>query len=175
MTACACEAICQHPRSPGLVQDNEDVIRGGYDPQAIRNDKVTAQLIRNRDLLGGCLSVWRCTRPNGLDKNGVLAQLNDLKPQNSRLAAMFSAKAMDIRALRIKDGASPLCEIRIFCVKDDCKTDENGAWHPDHATIALDEIDGIVWDVEETSYLQAKELLYAKLRSGRIWPNPLDL
>lgn len=169
MTACACETESQHPHSPGLVEDEEEVVRAGYDPTAVKKTKVTAQLIRGKDLRAGSLSVWRSTRPGGFDQRAVSEQLERVKPQGAELAGMFSLVVSIIRGLRIEDEDGQLIDAQVFCVKDDCRTDDLGGWHADHATIGLGDIDGIEWEPEGNAYLQAKEVLYARFKARLIW------
>ncbi|MHA6288091.1 hypothetical protein [Maricaulis sp. CAU 1757] len=82
-------------------------------------------------------------------------------PAEKPLKAVIGLLAQEVRALRMAN-----YDTQVFCVTDDCETDEAGGWHPEHAGIKLANIDGVEWDRAGAEFIAAKELLVAKFKAN---------
>jgi hypothetical protein len=167
MTACPREQIAQHVESPGLVGDDETVCRGAYDPMHFNTTGVRAAVIRPRDLIQGELSVWRLERDPAFDLEAVANKLIEVGPPGNRLREVLAATVGEIREMQFAD--MPLTDKRVFCVLDDCATDEDGGWHREHATVGLAEIEGVVWAAGTNPFDIVREGLVSLLKSRVLW------
>jgi hypothetical protein len=171
MTVCPAEQQTQHDLSPGLVADAEDVCRGAYKPNHTNATGAKSAMIKVGDLAKGELSVWRLGRDPAFDANAVAAQIEQ-GPPGGTLHQILAASVKAIRSAQVRHDNIPEGH-RIFCVLDDCRTDNEGGAHPEHATVSLEPIAGVDWmapNAPET--LAAKEALFALLKRRVVWPIP---
>ena len=169
MRGCSREAVSQHVESPGLVQDEETVCRGAYDPIHFNKSGLKGAVVRPKDLISGELSVWRLERDPKFGLAAVVETLTAVGSQDHELREVLAAEVKEIRAIRFS--VEPLVDRRVFCVLDDCTTDDVGGWHPEHATIGLCEIDGVVWEAGSDAFDIAKEGLVSFLKTRAVWSN----
>lgn len=169
MTGCPREETSQHAESPGLVLDAEVVCRGAYDPIHFNKSGLKAAVVRPRDLIKGELSVWRLGRDPKFDLDAIVETLESVGVQDHSLREVLAAEAGAIRAITFVE--EPLAGQRVFCVLDDCATDDEGGWHREHATAGLSEIDGVIWEAGSDPFDIVKEGLVSFLKSRAIWTN----
>lgn len=164
---CPFESIQMDGRSPGPVENDEIVVRSSNDPRHYsKTGKLSPSIIRASDLFNGTLSVWRASEKSGLSVAGVSIQVQaDCDAQNAKepnpkkrqsVKALHPLKVADIRAMRTEDKSS-----RLFCVIDECETDDNGGFHRAHAHIRLchNVKDGLV-STEDDAFGFAKRALF---------------
>jgi hypothetical protein len=171
MTDCPCEDESQHQGSPGLVADNEIVCRGTYDPMHYRpSGTIKPNFVRKKDLANGELSIWRLERDPAFGVAALADQLTKAGPAGNTLRAILAATAMQIRELRVPEYFPE--DQRVLCVADDCRTDDNGGWHPEHATVSLAQIAGHEWDEQGDQFGSVAEGLVAIFKAKAVWPQP---
>jgi hypothetical protein len=125
-------------------------------------------VIRAGELIKGELSVWRLARDPEFNLDALVNKLSAVGPPNDTLREVLSATAGAIRNLRMPE-LLPSGQ-RVFCVLDDCQTDNNGGWHSEHATIALEQIEGIEWANGTDPFDTAREGLIMLLKAHVRWP-----
>jgi len=163
---CPPEQEPQHAMSPGLVLDEEDIVRGAFSPMhRTGTGSVKLGAIRNKDLLAGKLSVWRVSPAARTSLDDVYELISDRMPQDNKMLALLKASAGDLRKITdAKSGA------RALCVVDECETDADGGAHPAHAHIAICRcLRNNISTAEDTVFTGIKELLLAVLRENAIW------
>lgn len=174
MTACPAEQAQQHPNSPGIVASEEDVCRGAYAPNHTNAKGAKPAMIKVGDLIKGELSVWRLQRNPTFTADAVAEQIKD-GPPGGTLHQILAASVRAIRAAQICHDNIPAGH-RIFCVLDDCRTDNQGGAHPEHATVSLEPVDGVDWAANGAlETLAAKEALFAVLKARVVWPSAVKL
>lgn len=167
MTACVREQTPQHPNSPGVVTDPEVVCRGAYDPIHFnKKGALRAAVVRPKDLIAGELSVWRRDRDPNFGLDGVKGELEKAAADGHELRLILGATAEAIRAIRLEALGQ---NQRIFCVLDDCRTDEKGGWHPEHATVTLEPVPDVAWQLDTDPLDMAKEGLVALFKQQVLW------
>ncbi len=168
MTDCPKEQTSQHEGSPGTVSDHEVVCRGAYDPiHFSKASSIKSAFVRPAHLVAGELSVWRLERDPAFGVAQVVAKLQSLTAEGQTLRQVQAASVAAIRGIRMPDLLD--ADQHIFCVIDDCRTDDDGGWHPEHAAIAMEEVEGIIWAVGSDPFDSAKEGLATLLRAQTIW------
>lgn len=162
VTICDCpcprETAPYHPASPGPVKDHELLSRGAYGPTTnFSNGKVTKQIIRKAEILGGgTLSLWRSEVGDEAKLNEIKEKLEKLAPASQFLFEQYTPTAEDFRKLRLKDGR------RAVSVVDDCDIGD-GASDPGHcglkvcASVKLQ-------DAEDPLFAEIKGLLFQAIR-----------
>jgi hypothetical protein len=171
MTCCPRECAPQHEHSPGPVEDDEVVCRGAYDPIHFTKAKTfKMSVIRPAHLLAGELSVWRRDRDPSFGIDGVVQELEKSKPDGLTLKNVLGPKVAPIRKLQVDRGEG--IHTRAFCVIDDCKIDNAGGWHAEHAVISLSDHDGVEWGDDDRLFEMAKEGLLAVFRASIVWKAP---
>jgi hypothetical protein len=168
MTDCPCEETLQHASSPGLVADDEIVCRGAYDPMHFKKNRIRTNFVKRKDLASGQLSVWRLGRDPNFDAETLAIVLKEVAPPEQGLGAIMAAAAGQIRQTTMPDHF-PNGQ-RVFCVADDCRTDDVGGWHPEHATVSLAQINDFAWDQDSDHFIAAVEALAAILKRKQVWP-----
>lgn len=165
MYNCPNEEVSIDAASPGPIQNNETISRGAYGKSAHYNSQgVKASFIRDRDLLAGCLSVWRVDGAGGVEEVREILQGN--APEKNQLWDMFATKAQDLRSIRIPSRPDD----PTFHAYDDCSVDHAGKKHPRHAVIAIcSELAPQELEKDAPVYVELRDSLLALLRQNAIW------
>ncbi len=151
----------QDHRSPGPIQDDERICRGGFDPMHYTKGKPKNSIIRADDLLTGSLSVWRGGTGDQPDFDLAVAQISKTVPAEQNLRSVFAPIAAEIRDIQLDEPG------RVFYVVDDCSTDENGGFHVLHAGIKICPSLNIA-SKEDDLFLKAKGHLLRVLKKTEI-------
>jgi hypothetical protein len=168
MTPCLCEGTPQHAHSPGLVQDQEGLCRGAFDPVHFNKSGIKAAFVRPQHLLAGELSVWRYERDPEFGVGGARAEIEAAKPEGNTLNRILAARAAAIRKFEVRMGNDAPGR-RAFCVIDDCTTTAEGDWHSEHAVVRMADYEDFEWTVECDEFTVAKEGLLAIFKQTAIW------
>jgi hypothetical protein len=167
MSECPAEQTPQHEHSPGVVADEEIVCRGALDPMHFnKKGQVKAAFIRSTHLLDGELSIWRISRQPRFGVAEACHEIENTKPADQALKALYSAKVEQLRAFKISIEGD---DKRAACVIDDCRTDEADGYHPEHAVIALSCHDGLDWKEDEAAFDAAREGLKVIFAQNPCW------
>ena len=174
---------CQNPckresqqfdqRSHGILCDDEKICRFGYSIHYDKKGALKKSIIQRKGLLSGELSVWRFKKEyNNTDLEQIVKIGIEREPKIEgeirKLQGLYGIDVIEIRKMTYKDG-------RLFCIIDDCKTNGDGNFHPDHCVIRfceehfgknfkLDEKS----DEDDTQYRQLRDLLFKKFDANRI-------
>lgn len=177
MNSCPCtsdEGLCSREResadpvSPGKVADSERICRGGYRPDNRKADgEPRDNIVREKDLYFGSLSVWRVGGPHEFRVADVVGVLKGVGPKDNELWRIF---APGVKAIRSTAGEGLRNE---FCVVDDTDCGRNER-HPAHAVIALcptlgfslRPFDEVKADID---FQELKTILIRLLRSNVVW------
>ena len=167
MSECPAEQDPQHEHSPGVVADEEIVCRGALHPMHFdKKGELKAAFIRSAHLLDGELSVWRISRQPHFGVAEACIEIENTKPADQALKRLYSANVKQLRALRIVvDGGYK----RVACVVDDCRTDEAGGYHREHAVIALSSHEGLDWREDQVAFDTAREGLKVIFAQNPCW------
>lgn len=132
---CPNEKIQQDEASPGPVQNDEKICRAAYGKTMHYNNsgKVRPSFVKNNDLLAGSLSVWRRFSNTESELGDITKTLSETGPSDATLYDLFSAETGRVREIRV----TTLPAIQALHVFDDCRTDESGGKHPNHAVVAI--------------------------------------
>lgn len=153
---CPLEQLERDPRSPGVIDDDEDIVRGAYDPMHFKGARIRPSVLRSGDLAKGQLSVWRSSAKSGSNLKDIESILGENGPSQHALAAMLVVNAQRIRELR-----EQVSNLRLFCIVDECDTNEDGGWHRAHAHIALCmNLEDDVKNTDSERFVSLKEQLY---------------
>lgn len=161
-SGCPRELVQQDPVSLGVIDDQEIIVRGAFDPRSgnAKTRNIKAAIIPKEDLLSGTFSVWRL-EPPGISCSDLIQTL-DVIPDQS-LFALCGLSAKEIRS--VKAGA-----VRALSVVDECECDREGNKHKAHAHIAICKsllAQGIHKD--HPDFEQARTELHAKFKGSEIW------
>ena len=169
MTDCPAEQVSQHANSPCVVAGKETVCRAAYDPMHTKSSGgIANSFIKSADLLAGELSVWRLARDPAFDIAALAGVLQAGGPAENTLKQICAATALAVRGVRVEALGD---DQRVFCVLDDCATDDDGGWHCEHAVIALETIENVVWQIQTEPFVAAREGLTVLLkRTAVLWP-----
>ena len=174
---------CQNPckyesqqfdqRSRGILCDDEKICRFSYSIHYNKKGVLTASIIKRKDLLLGELSVWRLNKKfTNKDLLEIVKIGIEFEPlisgEISKLQGLYGIDITEIRNVSNECG-------RIFCIIDDCKTDSDGNFHPDHCVIRfcvehfgnnlkLDENS----DEDDAKYRILRDLLFKKFDANKI-------
>src|SRR4051812_12036815 len=130
---CYREQSSTDPVSPGKIGGAEKICRGGYTPHNFQKETGLPKenIVREKDLFTGALSVWRLGGPHPFGVDDVVGLLEGGGPKDNILWRIFAPRAQDIRATA---GENIRGE---FCVVDDTDCGPGKERHPAHAVIAL--------------------------------------
>jgi hypothetical protein len=98
----------------------------------MRRSNVAPNFLPKSHLTAGKLSVYRLSNKAAFSKDDVTSEIQKISKPGNSLAKVLGPQVGDIRNIRV-DGI----EGRVFCVRDECDTDDNGGKHHAHAHIAL--------------------------------------
>lgn len=170
-STCPDESVQQDEASPGPIAGEELLCRGAFGKSSHYNSAgVKPKFINDRDLLAGCLSVWRMpeTRDN-LEK--IREILSDNAPPRNSLWDIFSCTAETLREIRAP--SSPAAQA--LHAYDDCIIDAEGGKDPDHASLAICRNIGPDDLAKDTPvYVEIRDLLFLHLTQGNVWTLPVD-
>ncbi len=134
-----------------------------------KNGKVNGSLIQNKELVAGCLSVWRIDAFDDFTLNSVVAEVQSKLPSAHLLKEIFAVKAKIIRAIRVKE----VTACRALCVVDDTSTNRSGGTHKAHAAIGVcRELTKRGFDKDDERFHGIKERLLSELTKDRVWTRP---
>lgn len=161
-SGCPRELVQQDPISLGVIENDETIVRGAFDPRNgnARTGNIKSAIIPKDDLLSGNLSVWRLA-PQGIDREDLINRLDVIEGQS--LFALCGVNAGDLRSIRIGSR-------RAISVVDECDCDQDGNKHEAHAHIALCKSlvqDGIT--KEDPHFEQIRTELHGRLKKSKIW------
>lgn len=164
-THCHDEEVSVDPASPGPIRNDETISRGAYGRSAHYNSQgVKASFIRDRDLLAGCLSVWRVDGEGGVEE--VREILQSKAPDKNQLWDMFAAKASNLRSIRIPSRPDE----PVLHAYDDCTVDQEGNKHPRHAIISIcSQLAPQELEKDAPMYVELRDSLLAVLRQHSVW------
>lgn len=161
---CPLEQLQRDHRSPGTVDAQEFVARASYDPRHYKKNKVQSSVIRAADLFNGTLSVWRVSAKAGMSLPELSAKLQADCEDGQRVKALHPISVAEIRALRTEDNTR-----RLFCVVDECETDDDGGHHPAHAHIRIcDELKRQMPDTQSELFVHAKRTLFDAAKADQV-------
>lgn len=170
---CANEHESHDEVSPGPVEDREFVCRAAFGKAMHYNasGKVKTSFVKNGDLLSGSLSVWRRRTAGDEEITTIQGIVAGYSPQNNILYDLFGALAEDVRAVR-----APLKpETQALHIYDDCRTDNNGGKHPNHAVIAIcSECEPGELTSESLLYIEIRDELVKLLKKTTVWALPAE-
>lgn len=153
-TGCPLEQNSVSPgMSPGVIQNSELIVRAAYSPMHVSAiGRIKASLTEPGKLIGEGISVWRADE--GYQDPKALATK---MPQ--RAGQTFEGVYGTV-AGNFRDARAPSYDGRLFCVIDDCATDDQGGLDPFHAGIKLcDEFRAEGITKESELFLEAQEQL----------------
>ncbi len=170
--SCATSCVSEDERcdeaSPGPVQNHEMVCRAAYGRTMHFNasGKLRPSFVKNGDLLGGSLSVWRRHAGTEQELSTIRDVLNLNAPAGSRLFDVLGAVTGDVRALRSVQKQ----DTQVLHVYDDCRTDTNGGKHPNHAVIAIcNECEPQHMEADSPLYVEIRDELVKLLKQTYVW------
>lgn len=172
-TNCASEQVSQDEVSPGPVGDLEYVCRAAYGKKMHYNasGRLRPSFVKNNDLLSGSLSVWRRHSGSEEELTTIRGIVSGYAPAESSLYDMFGALAKDIRAVR----SAQKPDTQALHVYDDCRTDNNGGKHPNHAVIAIcSDCDPSALSSESLLYIEIRDELVKLLKQTVVWSLPAE-
>ncbi|RYZ82454.1 MAG: hypothetical protein EOP06_21640 [Proteobacteria bacterium] len=98
----------------------------------MRKTNVAPNFLPKSHLQIGKLSVYRLSDKAEFDRSGVVAAIEALPFEKNSLSKILGPLVREIREVRISGIPG-----RVFCVRDECDTDDQGGKHHAHAHIAL--------------------------------------
>ena len=173
--ACPRETVSADDASPGPIEKDEVICRGAFHAEPPVNSlhfnkdgAVKIAVIRNADLRHGTLSVWRASNKVGLSVDDVAQLVATYGPNNQSLMQVLGVEASHIRSSRITVSSG-----RIYCIVDECETDDLGNKHPAHAHISLcRKLFPVAPDQVDLAFIQAREHLYLLFSKSVVWKAP---
>jgi hypothetical protein len=165
---CSQEEAFLDPVSLGKVSDAEMICRGGYAPDNVKkaDGQPRDNIVREKDLYQGSLSVWRVGGPHKFEVADVVTVLKNGGPKDSSLWRIFAPAAGAIRSTAEQRGE--------FCILDDTNCGSTKERHPAHAVIglchalgfaerSLDEVKA------DTKFQELKAALVKLFRTNVVW------
>lgn len=139
--------------SPCVIDDGELIVRAAYSPMHVgAKGRIKASLTEPGKLLGEGISVWRAGE--GFQDPEALAEKMPERAGQT-FEGVYGALAGAFREAR-----APSYDGRLFCVIDDCNTDDHGGTDPFHAGIRLcDQLHAAGITRESELFLEAQEQL----------------
>lgn len=139
--------------SPGPIENAELIVRAAYSPMHVgAKGRIKSSLTEPGKLIGEGISVWRASE-GFQDPTALQAKLP--QRQGQTLEGIYGTSAIHFR-----DARAPSYDGRLFCVIDDCATDDSGGADPFHAGIRLcSELQAEGITKESALFLEAQEQL----------------
>ena len=131
---CGVEESHSGAQSPGIVQDDERLVRAAIDPIHFnpKSGQVKVAFIRQDDIAQGNLSVWRMEQLPAQQGDALLNFFEERSRPEHTIASVYAPPASAIRRLSLPETG------RGFSVLDDTKTGPNeDDINPAHAAITL--------------------------------------